>query len=101
MTDSNFKQIRHNEFSWVCNNELCQHKIYGEPERLQFKKAALLCLLCISRQHSGMGVCREVSQLEPTPLAGYIQISSLFTFLGQATSVNGHEPNSIHFGNRI
>lgn len=47
----------------------------------------------------GMGVCQEVSQLEPTPIAGYNQMSSLYSSLGQATSVNGHEPNSICFGN--
>lgn len=46
----------------------------------------------------GMGVCREVSQLEPTPIAGYIQMSTLYSSLGQA---KGHEPNSIYFGNRI
>lgn len=34
MKGSNFKQITHNKNSWVCNNESCQHKIYGEPERL-------------------------------------------------------------------
>lgn len=49
----------------------------------------------------GMGVCQEVSQLEPTPIAGYIQMSTLYSSLQQATSVNGHEPNSIHFDNRI
>lgn len=48
-----------------------------------------------------MGVCQEVSQLEPAPLAGYIQMSTLFSSLGQATSGNDHEPNSIHFSNRI
>lgn len=49
----------------------------------------------------GIGVCQEVSQLEPNPFAGYIRMSILFSSLGQATTANGHEPNSIHFGNRI
>lgn len=47
------------------------------------------------------GVCQEVSQLEPTPLTGYIHMNTSFSSLGQATSDNGHEPNSIHFGNRM
>lgn len=34
MRVTTFKQIRHDKNYFVCNNELCHHKIYGEPERL-------------------------------------------------------------------